>query len=219
MESRNVGEFPMVEKIFSIGGSIIRDNLGRLDELAEALERDEQILVVTGAGELSRYQDALENITNKGERDLVGIKATRLHARTLSAAMDAYPGIPETADQILEAAATGQDVVMGGLTPGYSTDAVAATAAELLEAELYIATTVDGVYTRHPDENGAEKLEEVTASELLEIVAGDNEPGSYELVDETAVKIITRSDIPTRVFEGTVENLRNPRDAPGTDIV
>ncbi|MFB6291859.1 MAG: UMP kinase [Candidatus Nanohaloarchaea archaeon] len=209
----------MVEKVFSIGGSIVHDNLDRLEELAVALERDEQVLVVTGAGELSRYQDALEDVTNKGERDLVGIKATRLHARALSAAMDAYPGIPETADQILEAASTGQNIVMGGLTPGYSTDAVAATAAELLEAELYIATTVDGVYTRHPDEEGAEKLDEVSASRLLDIVSGDNEPGSYELVDETAVKIIERSNISTRVLEGTVENLRKPEDAPGTDIV
>lgn len=197
----------------------MRENLDRIEELADSLTGNEQVVVVTGAGDLSEHQDALKENANNGKRDLVGIKATRLNAQTLLTAMDAYPEIPEKPEEIQAAAATGQDVVMGGLVPGYSTDAVAATAAELLDAKLYIATTIDGVYTEHPDSPGAEKLEEVTHDELLDIIGDDYEAGSYELADRTAVKLAKRSNIPLRIFEGTLENLENPEEAEGTDVV
>ncbi|MFB6147432.1 MAG: UMP kinase [Candidatus Nanohaloarchaea archaeon] len=205
-------------RVYSIGGSIVRENLDRLEELATALQGDEQVVVVTGAGDLSQHQDALEDVTNRGRRDLVGIEATRLNARTLLTAMDAYPEIPEKPGEVLSAVETGEDVVMGGLVPGYSTDAVAATVAELLDAELYVATTIDGVYTAHPENSEAEKLDEVTHDELLDIIGGDYEPGSYELMDSTAVQIAKRSGLPVRIFEATLENLENPGEAPGTDV-
>lgn len=208
----------MVDKVYSIGGSVIRENLDRIEELTEALHSDKQVLVVTGAGDLNQHQKAVQESGNKAEQDLVGIKATRLNAQTLLTAVDGYPRIPETPEEIQVAAASGQDIVMGGLVPGYSTDAVAATAAELLDAELYVATTVDGVYSQHPDQGDAEKLDEVTYGELLDIIGGDYEPGSYELMDETAVKIIKRSGIPTKIFRGSLSNLENPGEAPGTDV-
>ncbi len=206
-------------KVFSIGGSVVQENLGELDRVAEALGSHEQVVVVTGAGELKRYQKAASS-ANKGVRDMVGIAATRLNARTLLAVMeDAYPEIPETPGELMEAVSTRKHVVMGGMVPGYSTDAVAATAAELLEADFYIATTVDGVYTSDPGEGDAEKLDEVSVSELLELVKGNNQPGNYALVDEAALNLVERSEIPTRVFRGTVENLESPEEAAGTDIV
>lgn len=207
----------MVEKVISLGGSIVRENLGEMDELASALEKGGQKVVVVGAGDLSRHIDAVSSAT-KGEKDMVGIQATRLNARTLQVAMNAYPSIPEEPDELLEAVESGKNVVMGGMVPGYSTDAVAATAAELLDAELYIATDVDGVYTSPPEEEGAEKLERVTVEELEEILGDDREPGSYELIDRTAREMIGRSGIKTRIFRGTVENLENP-EACGTRIV
>lgn len=210
----------MVEKVYSIGGSIVRENLDRIEELAKALGGEkEQIVVVTGAGDLSEHQDAVKDLTNNGKRDLVGIKATRLNAQTLLSALDAYPRVPETPEELLEAAESGKNIVVGGLNPGNSTDAVAATAAELLDAELYIATTIDGVYTKHPEEEDAEKLDQVTPRKLMEILGGDYEPGSYELVDETALRLIQRSEIKTRVFEGKLENLEKPEEASGTNIV
>jgi uridylate kinase len=108
---------------------------------------------------------------------------------------------------------------MGGLNPGFSTDAVAAITAELLDAELYIVTDIDGVYTEDPSNPDAEKLDEVSISELREIVSGNSsDAGSYELIDKTALDIIERSNIETIVMEGTVENLENPGDAEGTRI-
>lgn len=206
-------------KVFSIGGSIVRENLERIGELGDALERKEQVIVVTGAGELNEHQKAVRDYANKGEQDLVGISATRLNAQTLVAVMEAYPSIPETPEEVQEAYESGMDVIIGGLTPGYSTDAVAATVAELLDGDLYIATIVDGVYDPHPDDPKAEKLEEVTVEKLMELVGDDHQPGSYELVDSTALNLIDRSGIQTKIFEGSLENLDRAEEAEGTIIV
>lgn len=209
----------MVEKVFAVSGSVITGNLEKLGEIAEALETDEQILVVTGAGDLKEYIFASGEYGNQGEQDLVGIAATRLNARTLMTAMEAYPDVPETAEEIRVAASTGMDVVMGGLTPGHSTDAVAAIAAEILDADLYIATSIDGVYDRDPKDQKAEFLEEVSAEELKDIISGNNEAGKHELIDSTALEIIERSSISTKVFEASLENLERPETCKGSEIV
>lgn len=218
MTRKNAGS---VEKVYAVSGSLVTENLEELGELAEALESsDEQILVVVGAGGLKSYIFAAGEYGNQGEQDLVGIAATRLNARTLMTGMEkVYPDVPDTAEEIRTAASTGLNVVMGGLTPGHSTDAVAAIAAELLDAELNIATSIDGVYDRNPEEPGAEKLDEVSTEELRNIIDGNNEAGKHELVDSTAVEIIERSDIRTRIFEGSLENLRNPDEADGTTVL
>lgn len=207
-----------VQKVFSIGGSVVRDNLGDISQLAEALDKEEQIVIVTGAGDLSEHVKAVRESSNKGEQDLVGIKATRLNAKTLATAMDVHPSIPETSEEVLEAVDTGEDVVMGGLTPGYSTDAVAATVAELLEADLYIATTVEGVYDPHPEDPDAKRLDTVSVDKLMDLVGDDQEPGSYELIDSTALKLIKRSKIDTNIFEGSIENLEKVKSSESTKI-
>jgi len=208
----------MVDKVFAVSGSVITGNLEKLGELAEALDKDEQILVVTGAGGLKEYIYASGEYGNQGEQDLVGIAATRLNARTLMTAMEAYPDVPETAEEIRVAASTGMDVVMGGLTPGHSTDAVAAIAAEILEADLYIATSIDGVYDRDPGDPEANYLKEVTVEKLRDIISGNNKAGKHELIDSTALEIIKRSGISTKVFEASLENLERPESCKGSRI-
>lgn len=207
-------------EVYAISGSIIRDKLENIGELAEALNSgEEQKIIVTGAGGLSKYQKAVEG--NKGEKDLIGIKATRLHAQTLLTEIeDSYPEVPEKPEEIQKAASTGKNVVTGGLVPGYSTDAVAATVAELLDADLYIATRVDGIYSGDPEENeNAEKFDEITVEELLELTGGRNEPGTYSVVDESALRLIERSNIRTKVFYADNENIVDPQDADGTEIM
>lgn len=208
-----------VDKVYAVSGALITENLDEIGELAEALQKgDEQILVVTGAGGLKDYIYAAGEFGNQGEQDLVGIAATRLNARTLMTAMEAYPDTPKTAEEIRKAASTKQNVVMGGLTPGHSTDAVAAIAAELLESELYIASTVDGVYDKDPEEQDAEKFGEISTEKLRTVVSGNNKAGGHELIDLTAIDIIERSNTQTKIFEGTLENIEKPEEAPGTDI-
>lgn len=204
-------------KVFSLGGSILTQELDRLEEYAAAFNSlDEQVIVVTGAGDLKKYIEATSG--NHSELDLIGIRATRLNAAALATEADAYPEIPETVEQLREAAETGKDIYMGGLTPGYSTDAVAAIAAELLEADLFIASDIEGVYDRNPEEEDAKLLEEVNLRQLRELSTGGNQAGNHALIDSTALEIIERSGIKTKFFEGTPENIKAVEQAPGTVV-
>lgn len=174
---------------------------------------------MTGAGKLKENILAAEGIGNQAELDLIGIKATRLNAQTLKTAMESHPKTPETPEEVQEIAATGENFVMGGLVPGYSTDAVAATVAELLDAQLYIATSIHGVHSHDPEHPEAEKLDEIKTGKLKQIVSGNNQAGKHDLIDSTAIQIIERSGIPTRVFRGLPGNIRNLENVEGTDIV
>lgn len=207
-------------KVFALGGSVFTENLDKLEEYGEAFDSiDEQIVIVTGAGNLKQHILAANDIGNQAELDLIGIQATRLNAQTLKTAMDAHPGTPESPEKIQELVATGQDIVMGGLVPGYSTDAVAATVAELLDAKLYIATSIDGVYSREPEHPEAERLKEVSTEKLKNIVSGNNSAGKHDLIDSTAIEIIGRSSIPTKVFKGEPGNIEVFNRVKGTQIV
>lgn len=207
-------------KVFALGGSVFTENLDKLEEYSKAFNSlDEQLVVVTGAGKLKKNILAAEKIGNQAELDLIGIKATRLNAQTLKTAINSHPKIPETPEEVQELAATGEDIVMGGLVPGYSTDAVAATVAELLDAKLYIATSIHGVYTRDPNHPESKKLDEVKTQKLKEITSGNNQAGKHDLIDSTAIEIIERSNIPTKVFRGLPKNIGNFKQVDGTDII
>jgi uridylate kinase len=206
------------DKVFAVGGSIYTSKLEKTPEIAKALQKHSPVAVIVGAGKLKENINAVE--ASEGDKDLIGIQATRLNAKTLGTQMEAHPKIPETAEEIKGVAQTGQDLVMGGLNPGFSTDAVAAITAELLDAELYIVTDIDGVYTEDPSTPDAEKLNEVSISELRDIVSGNSSnAGSYELIDKNALNIIDRSNIETKVMEGSIENLKKPEGAAGTNII
>ena len=206
-------------KVFALGGSIFTQNLDKLEEYAEAFDSfDDQVVVVTGAGKLKEHILAAEKVGNQAELDMIGIKATRLNAQTLKTAMDAHPATPKTPGEIQEVAATGENFVMGGLVPGYSTDAVAATVAELLDAELYIATSIHGVHSRDPEHPEAEKLDEVTTEKLKQIVSGNNRAGKHDLIDGTAIEIIERSEISTKVFRGLPGNINELETTEGTMV-
>jgi uridylate kinase len=114
---------------------------------------------------------------------------------------------------------------MGGLTPGHSTNAVAAIAAETIQADQFInATDVDGVYTADPSKDpNAKKLDEVTIDRLTQILSkGDITAGAYDLMDPLALRIIARSKIPTIIVNGrapdnVLKALRN--ESTGTRVL
>lgn len=207
-------------KVYALGGSVFTKNLDKLEEYAEFFDsQDEQTVVVTGAGRLKENILAAEDIANQAELDMIGIKATRLNAQTLISSLgSAYPTVPETVKEVQEAAQSGDNLVMGGLVPGYSTDAVAATVAELLEADLVIATSVDGVYDADPEEEDANKINKIDVKDLRQVTEGNNSAGKHDLIDSTAIDIIERSEIETKVILGTPENLQSD-EFEGTRIV
>ena len=204
--------------VYSLGGSILvgRDTKG-LSEYAKALKElaaEHNIFVVVGGGKIAR--EYIEKARALGASELfcdqIGIGATKLNALLLVAALgDAAPQeIPESYNQAAES--LHRIVVMGGLSPGQTTDAVSAMLAERVHADrLVIATSVDGVYTADPEKDpSAQKLAVMTPRALVRLaIETEMKAGSRSPVDPLAAKIIERSSIPTAIVLGSeIENLR-----------
>ncbi len=200
--------------VISVGGSVLARTLSRerFKSYASALNeisKKNSVFIVTGGGQAARdyISVARELGADEATCDLIGIELTRLNARLLIAALgdDGYYEPPLNYKEAKNASLSGRIVVMGGVTPGQTTDAVSAVLAEYIGADLLInATSIDGVYSSDPKKNkDAKKFDALTPQQLIEIVmktemvAGANSP-----VDLLAAKIIERSNIRTIVLNG-----------------
>lgn len=200
--------------VVSVGGSVLVNAMSpeKFKSYAAALKdiaKKNSVFIVTGGGKAAReYIGVARGLgADEATSDIIGIEVTRLNARLLIAALgeDAYYEPPRDYKEAKNASLTGKIVVMGGVTPGQTTDAVSAVLAEYIGADLLInATSTDGVYTSDPKKNrDAKKFDSMTPHQLIEIVmktemvAGANSP-----VDLLAAKIIERSNIKTIVMNG-----------------
>ena len=90
-------------------------------------------------------------------------------------------------------------IVLGGLIPGQSTNAVAALACELLDCNLLInISSFDKIMIRDQD-NGrvGETVDFMTYDELWGEIKNFNQtPSNYDLFDHNAFSIVKRSNIP-----------------------
>lgn len=199
---------------FSKGIPGADDIRNQCDVLKRITQLGHRAVLVIGGGSLSRnyISVARELGADWSECDQVGIDFTRLNARLFVIALGdaAHPRVARDLQELVEFYSSGKVVVMGGLTPGQSTDAVSALAAEAIGADLFIRTLdVEGVYDRDPkSSNEARRLETVTIEELRRLVAaGGEEAGQYKLLDHIAINILARSRIPAVFLDG-----RNPEN-------
>ncbi|MGB9902581.1 UMP kinase [Methanothrix sp.] len=218
--------------VYSLGGSVLaaQDSAGlkRYAEKLREISRDNQLYVVVGGGAIAR--DCIGRARGVGASealcDSIGILATRMNAALLAAALggSAPFRVPESYEDALEASKKYRVVVMGGVSPGQTTDAVAALLAEYARADLLvIATSVNGVYTSDPEKDpGAVKIPRMKAEDLARMMSQIQlKAGSRSPVDPLAAKIIERSHIPTIVVDGRdVANLIRAIDGThdGTEI-
>jgi uridylate kinase len=201
--------------VLSVGGSILAKELnpdsfrGYADALKE-LAKEHEIAIVTGGGASARDYINVARSTgaNEVECDYIGIDITRLNAKLLISALGdaAYPEPPKDYKEAQEKLSSGKILVMGGVIPGQTTDAVAAILTEYLGANLLvIATAVDGVYSADPRKDpDAVKYETMTAKELVStVMTTEMKAGSKSPVDPLAAKIIERCNIETIVMDGS----------------
>jgi len=184
----------------------------RISEYAAVLrqvsEKHRIFVVVGGGGEARKYIDAMRSLSvDEGTCDEIGILVTRLNATLLIAALgdSAYPGVAEDQTTALEYGVSGRIVVMGGVTPAQTTDAVAAVLAERTGADILVnLTSVDGIYNADPKSDAsATRYSHLTPDGLAEVVGGCRlNAGSNTVMDAIAVKIIQRSGIPLLVLDG-----------------
>ncbi len=204
--------------VYSLGGSILagQDAQGLKSYASELIDlsKEHKIYVVVGGGKIAREYIGKARALGASEIfcDQIGIGATKLNAALLIAALggEANQEIPASYSEAASSAA--RIVVMGGLYPGQTTDAVSALLAEQVRADkLIIATSVDGVYTADPETDpSARKLSSMTPRELVQMAMGtEMVAGSRSPIDPVAAKIIERSQIPTAVVLGKeISNLK-----------
>ncbi|TQD26779.1 UMP kinase [Methanolobus vulcani] len=205
--------------VLSVGGSILAkelnpDSFKGYAEALKELAKEHEIVIVTGGGASARDYINVARSTgaNEVECDYIGIDITRLNAKLLISALGdaAYPEPPKDYKEAQDKLSSGKILVMGGVIPGQTTDAVAAILTEYLGANLLvIATAVDGVYSADPRKDpDAVKYETMTAKELVStVMTTEMKAGSKSPVDPLAAKIIERCNIETIVMDGS-----NPQD-------
>lgn len=205
----------MTRVVISVGGSVLVPSLDghRLKEWAESLinltNAGIQIFaVVGGGGEARRYIDACRSVgMDEASSDEIGIQVTRINAALLIGALKehAYPTVAESYREAKTAGLSGKIVVMGGVTPGQTTDAVAAVLAEQVGASLMInMTAIDGIYTADPKKDASAKKHDLLSPQgLIDLIMKEKMcAGSNMVIDLVAAKITERSCIPLVVIDG-----------------
>jgi len=212
----------MKKVVISLGGSVLIPSLEKnrirqyVPVLREISSRYQLFVVVGGGGEARRYIGMARMLgIDEGTADEIGILITRLNATMLVAALgdDAYPRVAESHAEAKKFAEHKKCVVMGGITPGQTTDAVAAVLAERVHASVFInVTSVDGIYSADPKKDpDAVRYDHLTPRELIGIVGKANMvAGLNTVLDTIAARVVERSNIPLVVLDGTdPENLRS----------
>lgn len=219
--------------VISLGGSVVLSNdidhtfFKEFQRFIDELIENYKVYLIIGGGTTARTYIKLGRNQEFSEKNLdwIGIHATRLNAMFLSILLtNKIKQIPETTDQALQI--TDPLVIMGGTTPGHSTDFVGAELAAKENAMVFIiATNVDGVYDKDPNKHkDACFLKEISIDSLL-IQHGNSweSAGKNTVIDGPALQKIKDHRIPTMVVDGRkikeMKNIINNTSFHGTKIL
>jgi len=204
-----------VKVVIRIGGSVVASPpnpklIGQYVDLLKNLkEEGHKVVAVVGGGALARefIRVAGEMGLTEPNQDWVAIFVSRLFALLFVMRLGAMGcgTVPVTIDEAVDCFKRDKIVVMGGLKPGMTTDAVAAMIAERLKARLLVkATDQEGVYTKDPDKfPEAKKIDEISFKDLFTLFEEDkHKAGIQQILDPVAVQILQKSKIKTVVVNG-----------------
>jgi len=205
----------MKKIIIRVGGSVIASppNPKLLEKYVELIKdlrkQGHQIAVVVGGGKPARefINLARELGLSEREQDELAISVSRIFAQALAMKIGGYEWrrIPTTTKEAAEILDERGIVVMGGVKPGMTTDAVAALLASEAKADLIVkATDQSGVYTKDPRRHlDAKKLDEISFDELEKLLAENrHHAGIHQIIDPEAVRILKEKHITTIVVNG-----------------
>lgn len=199
----------------SLGGSILipgdRDveNFSAIAGLMRSLAKEYHLVLICGGGKVARYYISVgrELGAPQDRLDEMGIEATRLNARLLQFALgqDAAEPLPRTVDEAVREARKGKILVMGGTSPGHTTDAVAAMVALRIGAKRIVnATSVEAAYSRDPKKHqDAERYSHLTHKQLFQMVdKGLHSAGPSDVFDRAGAEVAMRANIPIYIVNG-----------------
>ena len=201
--------------VFRIGGSVVASpiNTELMSKYVEILKsvkaQGHEVVVVVGGGSLAReFISIAKNLgLEMPAQDEIAISVSRLFAQLfLKKFGDAACGnVALTLDDAANCLATGNVVVMGGLKPGITTDAVAALVAERVGADLLVkGTDQDGVYDKDPRKHAdAVKLDCLSFDDLQSVLSEVvHKAGIHQIIDPEAVKVLKRKRVKLIVVNG-----------------
>jgi len=206
-----------VRLVVRVGGSVVAspfnsELMSRYVDLLLALRREGHVVVaVVGGGALSRdlIRTARAMGLDEAGQDEVAISVSRLVAQlfVLKLGRNGAGVVPTTVEDAARLVADSRVVVMGGLRPGMTTDAVAALLAERVGADLLVkATDQEGIFSRDPRRfPDARKLDSLGFDDLGRLFEVDrHRAGIHQVLDPEAVRVLQRRRIRTVVVNGFV---------------
>jgi uridylate kinase len=211
----------MATVIAAVGGSLLRPEIEErhawLEELVSAIRdrvsMDDRIGLVVGGGAPAREGIELARplIDNESHLDKIGIAATRMNATIIrealsDAGVSVSGTIPTRVDEAVLLLEERPVVVMGGTTPGHTTDAVAIRFAIASGADkCIIATNVPKVFGEDPRTNpDAEPHDNLTHEQLQKIVgpAEHSRAGPSQVVDPVGVSEAKEAGLTLNILDG-----------------
>ena len=201
--------------VLRIGGSVVASPVNTelmskyTDVVKKLKEQNHEVAVVVGGGSLAReFISIAKNLRlDMRAQDEIAISVSRLFAQLFLTALEnlACSKVAVTLDDAAKCLSDGKIVVMGGLKPGITTDAVAALVAEHVGGELLVkGTDQDGIYSKDPRKYpDAVKLDHLSFDDLQTVFSQSrHKAGIHQIVDPEAVKVLKRERVKLVVVNG-----------------
>ena len=201
--------------VVRIGGSVVASPINaslinEYSDLLEALSKNgHEIVAVIGGGKLAReFITAARDIgLNETAQDEIAISVSRLLAQLFVKKLGSasYAEVATDLNEVAQALPEGKIIVMGGLEPGLTTDAVAAMVAERVKAGLLVkGTDQDGVYDKDPRKYAdAIKLDHMSLEELCKVLEKSrHKAGIHQIVDPVAINVLKRYRLRLVIVDG-----------------
>ncbi|TRO52956.1 UMP kinase [Candidatus Bathyarchaeota archaeon] len=201
--------------VLRIGGSVVAspvntDLMSNYAEMVQTLKgQGHEVAVVVGGGALAREFIGIAKKLGLEERvqDEVAISVSRLFAQLFLKTLGELGcgKVALTLDDAADCLNAGKILVMGGLKPGITTDAVAALVAKRVKADLLVkGTDQDGVYNKDPRKHAdAVKLERLSFDDLTKVFSeSKHTAGMHQVIDPEAVNIMKRERMNLIVVNG-----------------
>jgi len=189
-------------RLIALGGSIIYPQSGPngkvMKEYTDIIKGTKTGTII-GGGTPCRARNEFLNQHTKNHTilDWSGIYTTRANAELLIGYMDGQEmnvniKVPDTLNEAIETFKQYQYMVMGGLVPGQTTNAVLLQIANASDIKTVInVSNVDGIYTADPrKEPNATRIPVMNHERLTEMFGqGESIPGQNVVIDQVAVKL------------------------------
>ena len=207
--------------VVRIGGSVVAspintDLMGKYADIIKTVKNQgHEVAVVVGGGALAReFIGIAKNLgLDMVAQDEIAISCSRLFAQLFLKKLGdvACSKVALTLDDAAECLGEGKVVVMGGLKPGITTDAVATLVAERVNAELLVkGTDQNGVYDKDPRKHPeAVKLDRLSVEDLAKVFEhNEHKAGIHQIIDPEAIKVLKLRRMKLVVVNGFVpENI------------